>query len=392
MPKELLQHTPLTKTEKTQIPAFEALHEQPRVREFFRRAFEQRRLSHAYLFVGAPGSGKIAAAEVVAKSIVCPHGGDGTCEDCIRVSHHTHPDVHWYKPQSASGYLIGQVREIISDVMLAPIKAQNKVYVLDRADLLRTEAANALLKTIEEPPRDAIFILCARSTSTVLPTICSRCQVVPFRTLSEKDALSAVMRKTAASQTEARVALAVTGTPSRALDFLASPSRREVRRLMVEAVGDTLRCDSWDILGNAREIVAEVKIPLGTLQRAQEEALETHKDFLEKKVLKEVEKANKRELTVRERSGMMEALAAAESLLRDVLVRCENISEPIVNEDVADVVDRLASRTYTRGVIRALAAIQEASFNLEHMVTPQLVVETMLLAIKEALTCPPLYR
>ena len=376
MPKELLQHTPLAKTGKTQIPAFEALHEQPRVREFFRRAFEQRRLSHAYLFVGAPGSGKIAAAEAVAKSIVCPHGGDGTCEDCIRVSHHTHPDVHWYKPQSASGYLIGQVREIISDVMLAPIKAQNKVYVLDRADLLRTEAANALLKTIEEPPRDAIFILCARSTSTVLPTICSRCQVVP----------------TAASQTEARVALAVTGTPSRALDFLASPSRREVRRLMVEAVGDTLRCDSWDILGNAREIVAEVKIPLGTLQRAQEEALETHKDFLEKKVLKEVEKANKRELTVRERSGMMEALAAAESLLRDVLVRCENISEPIVNEDVADVVDRLASRTYTRGVIRALAAIQEASFNLEHMVTPQLVVETMLLAIKEALTCPPLYR
>ena len=124
-------------------------------------------MSHAYLFVGAPGSGKIAAAEAVAKSIVCPHGGDGTCEDCIRVSHHTHPDVHWYKPQSASGYLIGQVREIISDVMLAPIKAQNKVYVLDRADLLRTEAANALLKTIEEPPRDAIFILCARSTSTV---------------------------------------------------------------------------------------------------------------------------------------------------------------------------------------------------------------------------------
>lgn len=69
MPKELLQHTPLTKTEKTQIPAFEALHEQPRVREFFRRAFEQRRLSHAYLFVGAPGSGKIVAAEAVAKSI-----------------------------------------------------------------------------------------------------------------------------------------------------------------------------------------------------------------------------------------------------------------------------------------------------------------------------------
>ena len=63
-----------------------------------------------------------------------------------------------------------------------------------------------------------------------------------------------------------------------------------------------------------------------------------------------------------------------------------------MNEDVADVVDRLASRTYTRGVIGALAAIQEASFNLEHMVTPQLVVETMLLAIKEALTCPPLYR
>lgn len=374
------------------MPALATLQEQPRVREFLQRAFAQKRLSHAYLFVGAPGSGKIAAAEAVAKGIVCPHGGDNTCEDCIRVSRRTHPDVHWYKPESVTGYLIGQVRELIADANLAPVKAQSKVYILDRADLLRMEAANALLKTIEEPPRDAVFILCARSTSTVLPTIVSRCQVVPFRVVSDKDALAAVLRATAASRTEARIALSVTHAPSRALDFLASPSREDVRRLVVEAVGDTVRNDSWDVLGNAKEIVAAVKIPLGVLQRVQEEALEAHKDFLENKTLKEVEKANKRELTTRERSGMMEALAAAESLLRDVLVRCENIAEPIVNEDVADVVDRLASRTTTRGVLRSLAAVQAASDNLEHNVTPQLVMETMLLAIKEALTCPPLSR
>jgi DNA polymerase-3 subunit delta' len=110
---------------------------------------------------------------------------------------------------------------------------------------------------------------------------------------------------------------------------------------------------------------------------------------LSAKALRQIEEANKRELTARERSGMMEALAAAESLLRDVLVRCEGAMEPIVNEDVEDAVNRIANASCTAGVLAALDACRSAASNIARNVTPQLALEVMLLAVKEALACQP---
>ena len=369
--------------------ALAALADQPRVRDFLATAVAEDRLSHAYLFVGAPGSGKHEAAEALAKCVVCPNGGDASCDECRRVAHRTHPDVHWLIPGSATGYLVAQVRELIADVSLAPVRARAKVYVLERADLLRGAAANALLKTLEEPPEGVMFILCGRSMATMLPTIVSRCQQVPFRAVSPAGGVAEVVRRSGAAEADARVALAVAGTPSRAEDYLKSPSRRQVRRLMVDTLDALARDDSWDVLLAAREVVAANAVPLADVKQAQEEALKESQDFLTSSALKQVEDANKRELTARERSGMMEALAAAESLLRDVLVRREDAGRPIVNEDAAAVVDRIAARCDTRGVLEALGAVSRAGDDLAHNVSPQLTLEVMLLHIKEALECPP---
>ena len=174
--------------------ALGALVDQPRVRDFLTTALADDRLSHAYLFVGPPGSGKHEAAEALAKCVVCPNGGDGTCDECRRVAHRTHPDVRWLAPGSATGYLVSQVRELIEDAGLAPIRSQVKVYVLERAELLRGSAANALLKTLEEPPANTMFILCGRVVDAMLPTIVSRCQQVPFRAGSTTSGVRAVMR------------------------------------------------------------------------------------------------------------------------------------------------------------------------------------------------------
>ena len=99
--------------------------------------------------------------------------------------------------------------------------------------------------------------------------------------------------------------------------------------------------------------------------------------------------ANKRELSARERSGMMEALSATESLLRDALLRSEGVCERIVNTDAARLVERIAASTDTHGVLVALEATFRAADAIAHNVTPQLAFEAMLLSIKEALTCPP---
>lgn len=369
--------------------ALAALEDQPRVRDFLATALAEGRLSHAYLFVGAPGSGKHEAAEALAKCVVCPSGGDATCDECRRVAHRTHPDVRWLAPGSATGYLVAQVRELIADASLAPVRAASKVYVLERAELLRAAAANALLKTLEEPPEGVMFILCARTVASMLPTIVSRCQRVPFRATSPAAGLEAVTRGCVACESEARVALAVAGTPARAVDFLQSPARRQVRRLVVGALDALARDDSWDVLLAAREIVAAVAVPLADVKQAQEDALRESQDFLTSSALKQVEDANKRELTARERSGMMEALAAAESLLRDVLGRLEGVGGGVVNEDAAATVDRIAAACDTAGALRALDACERAADDLAHNVSPQLTLEVMLLRIKEALACPP---
>lgn len=370
-------------------PALKAVQDQPRVRDFLARAFNEGRLSHAYLFVGAPGSGKHEAALALAQAIVCPNGADGTCDECRRVSHRTHPDVHWYAPGSAQGYLVDQIRQLIGDVYLAPMRADTKVYVVERAELLRAQSANALLKTIEEPPENVVFILCARTVASVLPTIVSRCQVVPFMGISQDAAVESVVRGSGASEQAARIALSVTQTPSRAVEFLASTSRQEVRRLVVDTMSCLARDDSADILKAALDLLEAVKIPLKDVKQAQEDALKETEDYLSSSALKEVEQANKRELSARERSGMMEAVAATESILRDVLMRCEDVTAAPVNEDAAAIVDRIAAATTAKGALLALSACADAANNLAHNVSPQLTLEVMLLSIKEALSCPP---
>ena len=121
---------------------------QERVRDFLTNAVASGRASHAYLFLGAPGAGKLDAAWALAQAFLCEQDGCGACDSCVRVARHTHPDVHYYTPESATGYLIAQTRELLDDVPLAPIRAKAKVYIIDRAEQLRANTANALLKTL----------------------------------------------------------------------------------------------------------------------------------------------------------------------------------------------------------------------------------------------------
>ena len=141
----------------------------------------------------------------------------------------------------------------------------------------------------------------------------------------------------------------------------------------------------------ARDLTLAAQAPLDDVKSRQAEELERGADYLSTKAEKLIEQRNKRELTARERSGIMELLAAASSLLRDVLMRLEGVDEPVVNSDSTDVVERLASRATSAGVLAALRAVDQANDDLAHNVSPQLVLETMLCTCKEAL-CPPSFR
>ncbi len=328
----------------------------------------------------------LAAADALAQCVVCPHDADGSCDECIRVAHHTHPDVKQYAPAGVHGYLVEQVRELVEDVSLAPVRAKAKVYILESVDRLRGTSANALLKTIEEPPEGVMFILVARSSDAVLPTIVSRCQQVPFRVIPPSVARETVQQGAGVGEQEARIALSIADTPERALEFLASPGRRNVRRIMVRTLGELAHDDTWDVLVASRELCEAVRKPLDDARGDKTPYVsETDAEYLSAKALRQIEEAYKRELTARERSGIIEAIAAAESLLRDVLVCCEGAEEPIVNVDMGDAVERIAQSVSTASVLAALDACRTAVANIARNVTPQLAIEVMLLSIKEAL-------
>ncbi|MFR9168998.1 MAG: ATP-binding protein [Gordonibacter urolithinfaciens] len=193
--------------------AFENILGQPQVREFLRASVASERVTHAYLFTGPAGSNKTMAAYALAQALLCPkgphgpRGGEcGACDTCRRVKRKKHPDVRYFAPEGAGGYLVDQIRDIAADTVLAPIQADRKIYILDRVDLLGVQAANAFLKTLEEPPSDVVLILLGRTRESVLPTILSRCQVVPFAT-SRPARPPAFWRRTRARRGKARIAI-----------------------------------------------------------------------------------------------------------------------------------------------------------------------------------------
>ena len=364
---------------------------QERVRSFLTRAVSSGRTAQSYLFVGAPGSGKLDAAWGLAQALLCDRGevtgACAACDSCIRVARHTHPDVHYFTPESATGYLIAQVRELLDDVPLAPIRAKAKVYIIDRAEQLRANTANALLKTLEEPPEGVTFILLGTSTDVILPTIVSRCQCVPFRMVSPLAAIEAVMRATGLPRERCRMAVAVAGSPARGIEFLKSADRQEVRRQSIRAIDALAHADEADVLKLARELTGLIVVPKKMREAKIKEVQDKNADFLSRGALKQLEDRTKRELNARERSGIMEALACVRSLLRDCLLVLENVDGGIVNEDARDTVERLAQRTTPVGALAALDAVTAAQDSIVRNVTPQLALEVMLFDIRKALKC-----
>ena len=189
--------------------AFENILGQPKVREFLRASVVSERVTQAYLFVGPAGSNKTQAAYALAQALMCPKGprgprggSCGACDRCGRILRRKHPDVRYFAPAGANGYLVEQVREIVADTALSPIQADKKIYILDRGDQRGASAANAVLKTLEEPADDVVMILLGRTRESVLPTIVSRCQVVPFRHIPASEAAGIVAQNTGAQKTE----------------------------------------------------------------------------------------------------------------------------------------------------------------------------------------------
>lgn len=162
---------------------------QEHIKRALTNAIAMDKISHAYLFTGPRGTGKTSTARIFAKSLNCKEGPTitpcGKCENCIDITNSVPMDV--IEIDAASNRKVEDAQNILEKVMYAPVNSRYKIYIIDEVHMLSNTAFNALLKTLEEPPKNVIFILATTEVHKVLDTIKSRCQRFDFRRITTDD-------------------------------------------------------------------------------------------------------------------------------------------------------------------------------------------------------------
>lgn len=202
--------------------------------EQLRRSAASGRSSHAYLFLGGAGAGKRLIANTFAKALQCE--GEkrpcDSCKSCHAFNHGNHPDVIYFQPlKNGKIYTIEDVREqLLETVDLKPFQYEKKIYIIEKADTLNIQSQNALLKTLEEPPAHAVFLLLAERAEAFLPTILSRVVVMKIRPLSAETIADYLMQVGHLAEESHILSAYAQGRIGQALELVEDEGFREMRQ------------------------------------------------------------------------------------------------------------------------------------------------------------------
>jgi DNA polymerase-3 subunit delta' len=362
-------------------------------------------MTHAWLFTGPPGSGRSVAARAFAAALQCPEGGlhpdVGTCHDCRTVLAGTHADVQTVVPEGLS-IGVAEVRQLVRIAGRAPSGGRWQVVLVEDADRMTEQAANTVLKMLEEPPARTVFLLCAPSLhpDDVPVTIRSRCRVVGLRTPPVDAVAEVLVRRDGIDPALAAWSAAAAGGHVGRARHLA---RDESARLARKAVLDIpLSLDSLaaclnaadDLVASAKEesdrATAEldgaeteaVKASLGVGARGPGVAAASRGAGQ----LKELEKRQKSRATRLGRDSLDRALVDLAALYRDALVLAahRDAGEPpsLAHPDRRADAEELARRIGPEGALRRIDAVLACRTALEQNVKPQIAVEALTVALR----------
>lgn len=356
-------------------------------------------LGHAWLMTGPPGSGRSVAARAFAAALQCEHTGEqrgcGECAACRTALAGTHPDVTLIRTEQLS-LRVDEIRELVRKAAMSPVGGRHQVLVVEDADRLTEQAADALLKSLEEPADRTVWVLCAPTVADVVPTIRSRCRLLVLRT-PPTEAVAEVLRQRHGVEPELATfaARASQGHIGRAG---ALATRQEVRERRDRVLGVPSRIvDLAGCLAAAAELVElaadEAKQAVGELDTAELEEFERTYELTTggknargrsrqrdaaKKDLEDQQKVRAKRL---QRDALDRALLDLVTYYRDVLVIGLGAGAELVNEDLRPDIERRAAASRPERVLRDIDAILACRESIAANVAPLLAVEAMLISL-----------
>jgi DNA polymerase-3 subunit delta' len=346
--------------------------------------------SHAYLFSGPPGVGKTEAALAFAAGLACPDGGCGSCATCRRVQEGLHPDIEIIAPE---GNFIrkDEITEINLHAAYRPYEAKVKVYIFLEADNFNTEAANAFLKTLEEPPGHVHFILVTDRPERLLPTIASRCQPVTFSSVAAPTIAEDLAGRLGLRRPEAELLARVAGgNLSHARELATSEGARRQRDVLLDLARDLPRAGLLDteialdeaiasVESREAEVVPEIR---AELKRALEWAGDARtRKWLEKRSEDKIKRQQRRLRT----RGLQTLTRVFAGWYRDLALVSVGAEDGVLNQDRLSELRAMARPGALASYTRAVKAVQRAEERLRYNVDARGAIGDMFRSIKEAL-------
>lgn len=376
---------------------FSELIGQERAVETLKRAVDGRRhaMTHAWLFVGPPGSGRSNAAKAFAAALQCPRAGCGSCEECRTTLSGAHPDVTLLRTEQLS-IGVDEVRALVGRANMAPVKQRHQIVVVEDADRITERGADALLKGLEEPAPRTVWLLCAPNADDVIVTIRSRCRIIKLATPSDEAVTQLLIQRDGVSPAlAAHAARAAQGHVGRARMLARSEDARIRRHEILTLPGKLTSVTACltaaeNLVATAKEEAEQTTTELDAKEMAAlQEALGVGGRGVAKPrnaqaAIRDLEEQQKMRSKRMQRDALDRVLTELTGYYRDVLAVQTAPDVPLVNADLADEIAPIARRSTPEQTVRALDALLQARTALEGNVAPLLALESLLISLSLA--------